>query len=194
MRQATYADLEALPPEMVGELIDGTLIAMPRPALGHASVALNLGADLRNPYGRGRGGPGGWVILAEPELHLGKDVLVPDLAGWQRDRLATLPTADAPHTSVAPDWVCEILSPRTARIDKIWKRRVYAREKVGFIWHVEPVERILTAYRFVAPDYQELGVFSPDETPTIRVPPFDAVELEFALWWDAVQPPPSTGP
>jgi hypothetical protein len=88
---ATYADLEALPANMVGEILYGVLHAHPRPAPGHARASSRLGAELDGPFDRGRGGPGGWIILDEPELHLGPHVVVPDIAGWRRERLTPFP-------------------------------------------------------------------------------------------------------
>lgn len=112
-RPATYADLEALPANQVGEIFGGVLYAFPRPAFPHARAASRLGVDLGGPFDRGRGGPGGWVILNEPELHLGDDVLVPDLAGWRRGRMPEMPATA--FTTLAPDWLCEVLSPSTTR-------------------------------------------------------------------------------
>src|SRR6476646_4505786 len=107
----TYADIEALPPNQVGEIVRGVLYANPRPASPHAAAASAVGEELGPPFKRGRGGPGGWVILDEPELHLGEDVLVPDLAGWRRERMPELPRAA--FFTLAPDWACEVLSPST---------------------------------------------------------------------------------
>lgn len=101
-KDATYDDLKALPENMVGQIVEGALIAMPRPAFGHAHVTSVLGIDIGGPFGRGRGGPGGWLILDEPELHFDRNVLVPDLAGWRRERLPNLPSADTPWLSIAP--------------------------------------------------------------------------------------------
>lgn len=115
-RHATYEDLVRVPSHLVAELIQGHLITSPRPAPPHALVASSLGADLHGPFHRGKGGPGGWVILDEPELHLNGDVLVPDLAGWRRERMPALPQTSA--FELAPDWACEVLSPSTAAIDR----------------------------------------------------------------------------
>ncbi len=183
MHEATYADLEELPENMVGQLIEGVLIAMPRPSIGHATVTSNLGNDLGSPFGRGRGGPGGWWFLDEPELHFEKNVLVPDLAAWRKERLPTLPPATTPFLTLAPDWVCEVLSPKSASYDRIQKRRIYAREKVGFLWYVEPVERVLTAYRHDGTEFREIGNWGGDEDDRVRVPPFDAIELELKSIW-----------
>src|SRR5436309_2548493 len=93
-RRATYADLLEVPEYLVGEVIDGELITSPRPALPHALAASAIGAGLFDPFNRPPGGaakPGGWWILYEPELHLGDDILVPDLAGWRRERMPTFP-------------------------------------------------------------------------------------------------------
>ena len=119
---ATYDDLRDVPDNYVAEMFDGELYASPRPALPHARAATVLGVELGGPFDRGRNGPGGWVILDEPELHFGNDVLVPDLAGWRRGRLPELP-ADA-FMTLAPDWVCEVLSPSTEAIDRRKKLRI----------------------------------------------------------------------
>src|SRR4051812_44978930 len=105
---ATAADLARLPPHVVGEIVDGVLQVSPRPASPHARAASTLQVDLGGPFDRGRGGPGGWWIVVEPELRFGADVVVPDLAGWRRERLPTWP--DVPFFTLAPDWVCEVLS------------------------------------------------------------------------------------
>ena len=101
-KRATYADIEALPDHLVGEILDGELHASPRPGLRHAVAATRLTGRLSPPFDDGLGGPGGWWILIEPELHLGEDIVVPDLAGWRRERLPEIP--DAPHLELAPDW------------------------------------------------------------------------------------------
>ena len=123
-RPAIYADIEALPANMVGEILYGVLHAHPRPAPRHAVATTELIGELRNPFGRGRGGPGGWVSLIEPELHLAEHVVVPDIAGWRRERLPTLP--DTAYIETPPDWVCEVLAPGTQRIDRTDKLAVYA--------------------------------------------------------------------
>ena len=120
-KPATYQDLLALPPNVVGEIIAGELLAQPRPGTRHANAASALGEELGPPFRRGRGGPGGWIFLDEPELHFGEDVVVPDLAGWRRSRMPELP--DLPYLDLAPDWICEVLSPSTVRVDRVLKRR-----------------------------------------------------------------------
>ena len=94
-RPATIADLAALPAHVVGEIVGGELHASPRPAARHAAVSSLLGSELTGPFWKSRGGPGGWIILDEPELHLGADVLVPDLAAWRRTRMPELPDVAA---------------------------------------------------------------------------------------------------
>jgi Uma2 family endonuclease len=128
-----------VPEPLVAELIDGEIIASPRPALPHALATSALGAELLSRFQFGRGGPGGWWLLDEPELHLGPDVLVPDIAGWRRERMPEVP--DAPYVEMAPDWVCEVISPSTARTDRARKLPVYARLAVGFTWIVDPLAR-----------------------------------------------------
>jgi Uma2 family endonuclease len=122
-KTATYADLEALPSHLVGEIIDGELIASPRPSSLHARAATRLGSRLDGSFDHGTGGLGGWVILYEPELHIVGQVLVPDLAGWRRERMREIP--DVAAFELAPDWVCEVLSPGTAKIDRAHKMRHY---------------------------------------------------------------------
>ncbi len=178
-RPATYADLEALAPNLVGELIAGELYASPRPAVPHAVSGSALGGELYGPFQRGRGGPGGWWILDEPELHFGDDVLVPDLAGWRRARMAAPPrTAEI---ELAPDWVCEVLSPSTARLDRAVKMPVYARAGVEWLWIVDPIVRLVEVYRLGIGGYTQVVVLADDARA--RVPPFEAIELELAALW-----------
>ena len=176
--RATYADLEALPEHVVGELINGELYASPRPAMPHAVTSSVLGAKLNGAFHRG--GPGGWVLLDEPELHLGQDVLVPDLAGWRRERMPRAPRTAA--CTLAPDWVCEVLSPSTSRLDRTAKLPVYAREGVRHVWFVDPEARTLEVFRLEGAHYSPQVTHS--GTARVRAEPFEALELEFAALWD----------
>ena len=135
-RPATYQDVLDAPPNLVAELVAGVLHLQPRPASRHARASLKLGARLDDPFENGIGGPGGWYFAIEPELHLGADVLVPDLAGWRRERMGEYP--DAPAIELAPDWVCELLSPGTRRFDLTEKRALYGAQGVGHLWLVDP--------------------------------------------------------
>ncbi|MBS2017268.1 MAG: Uma2 family endonuclease [Deltaproteobacteria bacterium] len=176
---ATYADLEALPANMVGEIVRGVLYANPRPASPHAAAASAIGEELGPPFKRGKGGPGGWIILDEPELHLGEDVLVPDLAGWRRTRMPEMPHVAA--FELAPDWVCEVASPSTAKLDRGEKLPVYARERVASVWIVEPLQRFLEILRLDGPTYRIVGTHFDDAK--VRAEPFDAIELDLAALW-----------
>jgi Uma2 family endonuclease len=178
-RDATYEDILALPPHVVGEIVDGELHVSPRPAAPHASAASTLGMDVGSAYQRGRGGPGGWWILDEPELHFRRDVLVPDLAGWRRERLPEIP--DAAFFTLAPDWICEVLSPSTASLDRVRKMRVYAREGVGHAWLVDPDARTLEVYRLAEGRWLELSAHEGAET--VRVEPFEEIEIALADLW-----------
>jgi Uma2 family endonuclease len=179
------AAFQAAPEEMVAEILDGELHLSPRPARPHANVASNLGGLLTAPFKFGRGGPGGWVILDEPELHLGSrpDKLVPDLAGWRRERLPrAVGGDDAPaHYGLAPDWACEILSERTRSRDKGQKMRIYAREGVRNLWLVEPLARTLEIFRLAGSEWLLVHSFAGEER--VRAEPFEAIELELALVW-----------
>src|SRR5512145_528259 len=148
LRRATYEDLCGVPSHLVAELVDGQLITSPRRAPSHALVASSLGADLHGPFHRGRGGPGGWILLGEPELHLKGDMLVPDIAGWRRERMPALPQTSA--FELAPDWACEVLSPSTAAVDRTVKVPLYAREGVTHVWLIEPMAKTLEALRLDA--------------------------------------------
>ena len=176
--RATYADLEALPEHVVGELINGELYASPRPAMPHAVTSSVLGAKLNGAFHRG--GPGGWVLLDEPELHLGQDVLVPDLAGWRRERMPRAPRTAA--CTLAPDWVCEVLSPSTSRLDRKAKLPVYAREGVRHVWFVDPEARTLEVFRLEGAHHSPLATHT--GTARVRAEPFEALELELAALWD----------
>ena len=174
---ATYEDLLRVPQHLVAEIINGDLHTNPRPAPRHADASSGLGGVLRNPFDRGRGGPGGWRILGEPELHLGADVLVPDLAGWRRERLPSLPS-DA-YFSVPPDWVCEVLSPSTASVDRVKKLAIYAREHVKHAWLVDPIARTLEVLRLEQGRWSIVSSFA--DFAVVRAEPFDAIDLDLSL-------------
>ncbi len=178
-RPATYADIEALPEHLVGEIIGGRLVASPRPSPIHVRSASDLGALLSFPFRFGRGGPGGWWIIAEPELHFGKDILVPDLAGWRRERMPVLP--ETAWFELAPDWVCEVLSPSTARFDRGEKLGLYAREKVAHLWLLDPLARLLEVFRLEGGNWVLVSVHT--ESAVVRAEPFDAIELDLDLVW-----------
>jgi|SRR6218665_862992 len=179
---ATYADLEALPSSVVGELIAGVLYASPRPASPHAVAASCLGGELMGPFHRGRGGPGGWVILDEPELHYEDDVLVPDMAGWRRERMPRVPHVVG--FTLAPDWVCEVLSPSTRTLDRTVKLPVYAREGVRHVWLLDPVARLLEVFRLEGMHYSLRETHS--GAGPVHVEPFEALALDLAYLWNEV--------
>ena len=176
---AAYRDLEALPPNVVGQIAFGVMHAHPRPAVPHALAASAIGEELGPPFKRGRGGPGGWLILHEPELHLAEDVLVPDLAGWRRERMPEAPRTAA--ISLGPDWVCEVLSPSTTGFDRGDKLKVYVREKVAHVWLVDPAAQTVEILLLDGPTYRMHEVHSGDAKA--RVVPFDAIELDLAILW-----------
>jgi Uma2 family endonuclease len=172
-RKATYADIEALPENMVGEIINGSLETHPRPVPRHVLAGDELSGTLRGPFRLGEGGPGGWIFMSEPELHLGPHVVVPDIAGWRRNRMNALPTTA--YIETPPDWVCEILSPATARFDKGQKRQIYADADVPFIWLLDPDSRILDVYQLTAGKWLLLGTVVGGDP--ISLPPFEAISF-----------------
>lgn len=178
-RPATYADIEALPPNMIGEIVRGVLYANPRPASPHAAAATAISEELGPPFKRGRGGPGGWVILYEPELHLVEDVLVPDLGGWRRERMPEMPHVAA--FDLSPDWVCEVLSPSTMKLDRGEKLPAYARAGVGHVWLVDPLQQYLEVLRLDRDIYSIVATHFNDAK--VRAEPFDAIELDLSVLW-----------
>lgn len=183
-RHPTYADIEALPDHLRGEILAGELVVSPRPAPGHAHVASVLGALLLPPFQLGRGGPGGWVLLHEPELALDVDsdfpVVVPDLAGWTKARMPRRP--EGAQFTLAPDWVCEVLSPSTTRNDRIWKLPFYGRAGVSHAWIADPAARTVEVFVLEAGAWVLRHTTSEDTLAAL--PPFEAVELPLSeLWW-----------
>jgi len=181
-KPARYDDLLAVPDTKVAEVIDGELIVSPRPASPHANSAAAIIVDIRGafhgPPGQARG-PGGWWILMEPELHFGDDVLVPDQAGWRRERMPKLPNVAA--FSQAPDWICEVVSPSTGAIDRGRKMRIYAREGVGHLWLVDPLLRTVEVFRLREGEWTVAAVHAGDAPA--RIEPFDALKLDVSRWW-----------
>ena len=167
------------PAHLVAEIIDGTLHTHPRPAMPHARASSMLGAELVGPFDRGRGGPGGWWIIDEPELHLAEDILVPDPAGWRRERMPEYP--DTAFVTLAPDWVCEILSASARRLDLHGKRPVYAREGDAHLWLVDPADRTLEAFE-LREEHWVLIATAKDDEP-VSIAPFDAITFSLAELW-----------
>ena len=172
-RRATYQDVLDAPPHKVAEVIAGTLHTHPRPAARHAWASSGIGAKVNPPFNYGDGGPGGWWIVFEPELHLGEDIVVPDLAGWRRETMPEYP--DAAYFTIAPDWIGEVLSPSTRRPDKGEKRDLYAREGVRHLWFVDPDARTLEAFELQKGRWLLLTTLAGDAP--VSLPPFDAIHL-----------------
>lgn len=179
LRRATYDDLRRVPEHLVAEIIDGELVTSPRPSSRHARASTKLGGALDGPFDSGIGGPGGWLLLFEPELHLAADVLVPDVAGWRRERMPELP--DVAAFELAPDWVCEVVSPSTAARDRADKLPIYARAGVGHAWLVDPTLQTLEVLRNEGQRWWLAQTFRGDGR--VRAEPFDAVELDLGSLW-----------
>lgn len=180
-RPATYEDLVAVPDHLVAEIVDGELWTSPRPAPRHTLAHSVLQGVLGESFGQGRSGPGGWWILLEPELHLGTNALVPDIAGWRRERMPRLPkTAYFPLT---PDWLCEVISPSTGVLDRAKKLRVYAEHGVAHAWIVDPILRTLEVLRLnERGEWVVAGASGGDAA--VRAEPFGAIELHLAELWE----------
>jgi Uma2 family endonuclease len=184
MKRATYEDVLNAPENKVAEILDGELFLSPRPAPGHVAAASEIGMAVGNAFRRGIGGPGGWWILDEPELHFGEQVLVPDIAGWRCVRLPAMPREA--FFTLAPDWVCEVLSPSTERIDRSRKLRIYAEAGVAHAWLVKPTDRTLEVLRLREGAWSIVGVWV--DAAIVRAEPFEAVELELGPLWADLAP------
>ena len=181
-RRATYQDVLDAPAHRVAEIIDGTLHTHPRPAMPHARASSVLVRRIGGPFDDDAGAPDGWWIIFEPELHLGEDILVPDLAGWRRKRMPECP--DTAYVTLAPDWVCEVLSTSTRRIDLHEKRPIYAREGVAHLWLVDPIDRTLEAFELH--DGQWLLIASAKDDEPVSIRPFDAITFNLGDLWAGV--------
>lgn len=186
-KTATYADIEALPPNVVGEILFGSLVTHPRPALHHTLAASHLGMTLGPPFSFGAGGPGGWIIINEPELHLGSHVVVPDLAGWRRERFTE--RENAAWLEVVPDWICEVQSPSTRQIDLGPKRRIYATWGVAYLWYVDPAAKSLEVFQRQGESWLLTHTFIDQES--VSAPPFDAISFPLGQLWPFDTPPAS---
>lgn len=179
-KSAVYEDLLDIPENMTGEIIGGELIVTPRPSRKHIYAGSMLGGEISHPFAFGRGGgPGGWIILDEPEIAFGEDILVPDLAGWKKERFPV----EEPHNwiSVAPDWVCEILSPATAAVDRARKMPIYAQHQVLHAWLIDPILQTLEVFRLETGRWIVLGVYA--QSAKVRAEPFTELELDLPLLW-----------
>lgn len=181
-RRATYEDVLAVPPHKIAEIVNGELVVSPRPGPRHTLVSSMLGAELIGPFHKGREGPGGWWILDEPEIHfIAGEPLVPDLAGWRRDRMPELP--ETAWFGLAPDWLCEVLSPSTAAVDRIEKMPIYANASVAHAWLIDPALQSLEVFRLHERRWLLAGTFRGNVK--VRAEPFAAIELELGSLWAA---------
>ncbi len=178
-RPATYADIEAAPEHLVAEIIDGELKMHPRPSLRHGLTATSLSDELTGPFQKGRGGPGGWIFVIEPELHLGNHVLVPDIAGWRRERLPSVP--ETPYAAIVPDWICEVLSGSTETRDRTVKMRAYAEQGLSHFWIIDPRLQLLEVFENDDHRWTKIGAWNSDDE--VCAPPFEAITFPLADLW-----------
>lgn len=179
-RKANYEDLYGTPEDTVGEIINGQLIVTPRPSRMHGFSAYALGGELLPPYQFARGGgPGGWIIIGEPEIKFGENYLVPDIAGWRKERFPQSETTN--WISVTPDWIAEILSPSTVRVDRIRKMAIYAEHRVSYVWLIDPGAKTLEVFRLESGGWLLRSVFG--ESDKVRVEPFADIEIDLKNLW-----------
>ena len=183
LRYAVYEDLFDLPGNIVGEILNGVLKTHPRPAPRHALASSSLGSEIFSPYGHGRGGIGGWWILDEPELHLDCDIMVPDLAGWRRERMPKLP--ETAWFECVPDWICEVISPSTGRTDRAVKMPLYAHYGVQYIWLVDPDQQTLEAYQLQSKKSGNNWMLleTLQEAQSVSLPPFTETSFDLSVLW-----------
>jgi Uma2 family endonuclease len=165
---------------MVGQIVGGALYANPRPSHEHGAAATELTVELGTPFRRGRGGPGGWRFIAEQELHLGENVVVPDISGWRSERYPLHETT--PYFTVAPDWLCEFLSPSTERLDRFQKLPIYAHNGVQHCWYADPIKRTLEVFILSGTNYIVGPTFA-DNDP-VTAPPFEAHTFNLGVLWE----------
>lgn len=185
-RRATYEDLLAAPDDVTAELVDGVLFMSPQPKVRHTIATSAIGREIGHRFGRrhaDEGLPGGWWIIDEPELHLRLDlrVTVPDVAGWRRERMPN-PPRDTHKMTVVPDWVCEVLSPSSRGFDSVIKMNAYADAGVEWAWLVEPADMHVDVFRREGKGWEQIA--SAEGSVVVRLPPFDAVELDLGEWWE----------
>ena len=180
-RHSPYEQLLDLPETLTGEILRGQLHAEPRPGPRHLHAASRLDRTIGRGYGDGEGGPGGWWNLVEPEIHFLREfeVVVPDLAGWKRANMMSLPAGA--YFEIAPDWICEVLSPSTASKDRGLKMPLYARYGVSYAWLVDPEARTLEAFELQGGAWSEIGRFSGNDECVVA--PFDAMTVDLATLW-----------
>ena len=177
---ATYKDLFDLPDNVVGEILGGELVTHPRPSPKHALAASMVGAELIREFGSRRSGSsGGWWILDEPECHLNDEIIVPDIAGWRRTSMPELP--DTAWFSVRPDWVCEIISPSTAKYDRGIKREIYEREGLPHYWIVDPIAKTVEVFAMSGGVWSQVDLVSDDEV--VNLVPFESMPFDLAALW-----------
>ena len=183
-KRATYADLEAVPPHLVAEIIHGALVTHPRPSPPHGVAANMLSTELTYNKQRGKRGPGSWVFIQEPELRLGQSVVVPDIAGWRFERMPSMPRTA--YVDVAADWVCEVISPSTEHYDKNEKRGIYGSAGVPYLWLLDPRGKLLEVFQLVAGNWLLWRTFTGDEV--VRAIPFEDTPFPLGQLWPLDQP------
>ena len=178
-RRATYQDVLDAPAHRVAEFIDGTLYTHPRPAMPHARASSSLGVKIGGPFDYDADGSGGWWIIDKPKLHLEEDIVAPNLAGWRRELMPEYP--ETAHATLAPDWVYEVLSASTRRLDLHEKRPIHAREGVAHLWLVDPTDRTLEVFELH--DGQWLLIASAKDDEAVSIRHFDAITFSLGDLW-----------
>lgn len=174
-----YSDLCNLPENVVGQILNGELIVSPRPGPKHSRASTKLGGKLGEPFDSGKGGPGGWWLFDEPEVHIEGHAFVPDLAGWKKENLPSLP--ETAHFSLSPDWVCEVVSPSSSRHDRVTKMNLYAQFKIPFYWLIDPALKTLEVFELSSSRWVLNSSYQGDDK--VSAQPFDAIEFDLGDLW-----------
>lgn len=176
----TIADWLSQPEDARFELIDGELVEKATPSLEHGRAQGRTVGAIGQRFDRRPGGPegpGGWWIATEVDVVLDGRGYRPDLAGWRRERLPSLPK-DRPIL-VRPDWICEILSDSNRTSDTVVKLRRYHQAGVPHYWLLDPVDRTLVVHRHLPEGYVVALAAAAGER--VRAEPFDAIELSVSV-------------
>jgi Uma2 family endonuclease len=179
LKLPSYEDILNLPEHLIGEIVNGRLDMHPRPSPKHTLASSSLGGELF-PHFQKQGGSDGWWIIDEPELHMGGHILVPDLAGWRKQRMPKLP--ETAWFETVPDWICEILSPSTTKIDRSEKMPIYADLGVSFLWLIDPILQTLEVYQLLDGHWSLLH--SLKDADQVTTPPFESHTFPLSNLWE----------
>ncbi|MBK9953013.1 MAG: Uma2 family endonuclease [Candidatus Competibacteraceae bacterium] len=179
LKFATYEDLFDLPENLVGEIIHGQLITQPRPAPKHIVASSALGEELVSPFQKD-----GEAVQAAGGFWMSRNCILARIFWcpiWPAGGGNVCPPCRIRPFTLPPDWVCGVLSPGTARIDRADKMPIYAEYGVSFLWLIDPALHTLEAFVLRDGHWSLEHVYQ--ENDEVRAVPFDAVAFSLAGLW-----------